>query len=48
MNNLTQREKVLIYVIIGTLPVVMLYFGFNWFMGQLKAKSVKLDQVSRN
>lgn len=47
MNNLTQREKVLIYVIIGTLPVVLLYFGFNWFMGQLKAKSVKLDQVSR-
>lgn len=47
MNNLTQREKVLIYLILGTLPVLLIFFGFNWFMGQLKKKSLELDAVSR-
>ena len=47
MNNLTQREKILIYAIVGTLPVLGLFFGFNWFMGQLKQKSLELDAVSR-
>lgn len=47
MNNLTQREKVLVYLIIGILPVLLAFFGFNWFMGQLKAKTLELDAVSR-
>ncbi|MEC9092555.1 MAG: hypothetical protein VX438_07620, partial [Planctomycetota bacterium] len=47
MNNLTQREKVLIYSILGILPLVLLFFGFNWFMGQLKTKSNELQAVSQ-
>lgn len=47
MNNLTQREKVLAYIVIGTLPVVALFFGFNWFLGQLKKKSIELNSVRR-
>lgn len=42
MNNLTQREKILIYAVLSILPIVILFFGFNWFMNQLQAKSDEL------
>ncbi|MEE2640184.1 MAG: hypothetical protein VX768_06115 [Planctomycetota bacterium] len=47
MNNLTQREKFLIYAIVGILPLVLLFFGFNWFMGQMSKRSNELNSVQR-
>ena len=47
MNNLTQREKVLIWMILGIVPLFAIFFGFNWFMGKLSEKSMQLNAKTK-
>lgn len=46
MNNLSDREKYLVYAIIGILPVVVLYFGFTYFMGELTKRKATLRSAT--
>ena len=46
MNNLSDREKYLVYAIIGILPVVVLYFGFTYFMGELTKRKTTLRSAT--
>lgn len=46
MNNLTDREKYLVYAIIGIVPVVILYFGFTYFMGEMTKRKTNLRAVT--
>ena len=46
MNKLTDREKFLVYAIVGIVPVVILYFGFTYFMGEMTKRRANLRAVT--
>lgn len=46
MKNLSDREKYLLYAIIGILPIVVLYFGFTYFMGEMTKRKANLRAVT--
>jgi hypothetical protein len=47
MNNLSSREKTLAFIVAGIVPVVVLFFGFTYFIGQKNKKSQELTNVTQ-
>ncbi len=42
MNNLSQRERTLLIMVIATIPIVALYFGWSTYQGMYSERTTKL------
>ena len=45
-ENMSPREKMLVWVVGATLPIVVLFMAFFWFMDRYDANDAKIDELT--